>query len=209
MPAHESWHISRSFSSTHREDACSCPQEPCGFVARDKVDPTCQDHGLSMGRTIRRSHRPDACPGATTPVTIMTPAGAEITAIAVDEPDWERIYDEDEAWLQANADALAESLKQLRNGDVLPALTSAEMRVRAARHSLASFVPTPVDGTVHAAFAVTMDDFHDAVIRLALTQIRRQIEAQEWSDLYTEGLETAYGAVTALLTTTGDDDDGT
>src|SRR5688500_479234 len=176
MPAHESWHISRSFSSTHREDACSCPQEPCGFVARDKVDPTCQDHGLSMGRTIRRSHRPDACPGpATAPV---------------DEPDWGKIYDEDEAWLEANADALAESLEQLRNGDVLPALTVAEERVRAARHMLASFVPTPVGGAVHAAFAVKMDDFHDAVIRLALAEIHRQIEAQEWSDLYTEGLQT-------------------
>lgn len=133
-----SWHVCRSFSSTHLEDDCPCPQEACGFVARDKADPSCPEHSATAVKTIRRSHRPDACPGHRDP-----------SATAV---DWGKIYNEDEAWLAAHADELVESLEQLRDGDILPALPvaqererAAEERVTIAREALTGFLVRVID----------------------------------------------------------------
>jgi hypothetical protein len=44
------------------EDECPCPTEPCGLVARDKIDPECPQHGLTREKTIRSSHRSAECP---------------------------------------------------------------------------------------------------------------------------------------------------
>jgi hypothetical protein len=54
-------HISRSFENTALEDACPCPQEPCGFVARNKIDPSCTEHPIMAAKTIRRMHTHEAC----------------------------------------------------------------------------------------------------------------------------------------------------
>lgn len=57
----EIWHIGRSWNGHPLEDECPCPQEPCGLVAQDKVDPSCEQHKLNQ--TIRQSHSVSACPG--------------------------------------------------------------------------------------------------------------------------------------------------
>lgn len=44
------------------EDACPCPQEPCGLVATP--DPECVQHGPRFSKTIRQAHHSDECPGA-------------------------------------------------------------------------------------------------------------------------------------------------
>lgn len=60
------WHMSRSWKGmgTPREDACPCPQEPCGHVATSKVVAGCPEHDLSAAKTMRSTHRPKDCPGA-------------------------------------------------------------------------------------------------------------------------------------------------
>lgn len=70
-----SWHVCRSFSSTHLEDDCPCPQEACGFVARDKIRVDCPEHSIWAAKSIRRSHRPDACPG---PVVAGIPVHSDL-----------------------------------------------------------------------------------------------------------------------------------
>lgn len=59
-------HISRSWPDmgTPLEDACPCPQEPCGHVAWSRIDPECDQHGLSAARTMRSMHAAADCPGA-------------------------------------------------------------------------------------------------------------------------------------------------
>jgi hypothetical protein len=164
----DTWHISRSFVSTHLEDACPCPQEECGFVARDRVDPACLHHPVERGKTIRRAHRPDACPGSQT-------HGAALTAVIVEEisrmPD-----DDDRTYLTAYADDLVESLEQLRQGDVRLALTVAEARLRTTREVVLGFVPTPRDGVVRAAMSDALNAYRDAVLHDAAQRIR--IETQ-------------------------------
>jgi hypothetical protein len=61
------WHISRGFHSTHIEDACPCPQEPCGFVDSAKVEPECDQHPIGRAKTIRNSHKPENCPRSEEP----------------------------------------------------------------------------------------------------------------------------------------------
>ena len=57
-------HVSRSWpaSGTPMEDACPCPQEPCGHVRWDRIDPDCPQHSLRAGKTLRSSHTPADCP---------------------------------------------------------------------------------------------------------------------------------------------------
>lgn len=52
------WHAGRAWSGHEIEDACPCPQEPCGLVSTP--DPDCVQH--SRTKTIRQSHRADQCP---------------------------------------------------------------------------------------------------------------------------------------------------
>jgi hypothetical protein len=63
MPEDE--HISRSWPTTGTpiEDECPCPQEPCGHVARDRIDPDCPQHPIQRAKTIRSCHTPENCPG--------------------------------------------------------------------------------------------------------------------------------------------------
>lgn len=66
----DSWHISRGWPGhTHVEDACPCPQEPCGLVAYVRIDPNCTEHPVQFGKTIRTSHMASLCPGAGEPYT--------------------------------------------------------------------------------------------------------------------------------------------
>jgi hypothetical protein len=69
MSAHfDSWHMSRGWPGhTHVEDACPCPQEPCGMVAYGRIDPHCQEHPPERGKTIRDSHPASLCPALTKP----------------------------------------------------------------------------------------------------------------------------------------------
>lgn len=59
------YHMGRSFSGTRLEDGCPCPKAPCGLVLANGlgVDPDCPEHSLAAGKTIRQTHRADACPG--------------------------------------------------------------------------------------------------------------------------------------------------
>lgn len=55
-------HIGRSFDGHPLEDACPCPQEPCGLIDVSRIDPTCGQHALAAGKTIRQSHTAERCP---------------------------------------------------------------------------------------------------------------------------------------------------
>jgi hypothetical protein len=57
-------HIGRSFAGHPLEDACPCPQEPCGLIAMDKADPDCPEHGSHKAKTLRQGHLAEQCPGA-------------------------------------------------------------------------------------------------------------------------------------------------
>ena len=54
-------HIGRSWTEHPLEDACPCPQEPCGLIAVTRIDPACGQHALAAGKTIRQSHTPERC----------------------------------------------------------------------------------------------------------------------------------------------------
>lgn len=58
-------HIGRSFQGHPLEDACPCPQEPCGLVAMDKALPACDQHGFRKAKTLRQRHLAEQCPGST------------------------------------------------------------------------------------------------------------------------------------------------
>lgn len=58
-------HVGRSWSTHELEDACPCPQEPCGLVDAGKVDPKCPEHSFAAAKTLRQSHLSTDCPGAT------------------------------------------------------------------------------------------------------------------------------------------------
>lgn len=191
----DTWHVGRSFGSTHLEDTCPCPQEACGLVARDRVDPRCPQHTATSNKTIRQAHRPDACPGVRTP-----PA----TAVDWDELKDEILDPQDMPFVEAYKEELVKSLAQYRAGDVLPAVTVAETRVRAAQERLLSYVPTPDDGVVHAAFLEELERYRRAVLLEAHRAIGEEIRRQEWSDLFTEGLEAARYVVGILH---GDDEE--
>lgn len=57
-------HIGRAWTGHDIEDRCPCPQEACGLVAEDKIDPSCPEHAIEQGRTTRSTHRESSCPGA-------------------------------------------------------------------------------------------------------------------------------------------------
>lgn len=57
------WHVSRTWEGHGVEDACPCPQEPCGFVAPDRAVPECRHHPEERVKAMRRGHPSDACPG--------------------------------------------------------------------------------------------------------------------------------------------------
>lgn len=55
-------HVGRSWSGAPLEDACPCPQEPCGLVVLGRAHPACAEH--NGRKTIRQSHRAQDCPGS-------------------------------------------------------------------------------------------------------------------------------------------------
>lgn len=56
-------HIGRSFPGGNWvEESCPCPQEPCGLIDQDKVDPRCTQHTWSAAKTIRQMHYLEDCP---------------------------------------------------------------------------------------------------------------------------------------------------
>lgn len=63
-------HIGRHWPDSYRkpgaetiEESCPCPTERCGLVDSDKIDPDCDQHPLSAGKTMRASHTAEDCPG--------------------------------------------------------------------------------------------------------------------------------------------------
>lgn len=59
-------HISRGWPGSQPidiETECPCPKEPCGHIAYARIDPTCDQHPLQHGKTIRSSHLAGLCPG--------------------------------------------------------------------------------------------------------------------------------------------------
>jgi hypothetical protein len=57
-------HIGRSFSGHPLEDECPCPQESCGLVAYERIDPDCPQHAAKLIKTMRQGHRVEDCPVA-------------------------------------------------------------------------------------------------------------------------------------------------
>lgn len=60
MASFAGYHVGRSFAGHPLEDECPCPQELCGLVAWDRVDPGCAQHAPS--KTIRQGHHAADCP---------------------------------------------------------------------------------------------------------------------------------------------------
>lgn len=56
-------HIGRAWEGHDIEDACPCPQEPCGLVAMDATDPECVEHPAVRAKSTRQGHRAEDCPG--------------------------------------------------------------------------------------------------------------------------------------------------
>lgn len=62
------YHVGRAWSGTDIEDACPCPQEPCGLVSMNSADPSCEQH--RPDKTTRQVHASSQCPsgkGQTSP----------------------------------------------------------------------------------------------------------------------------------------------
>jgi hypothetical protein len=55
-------HVGRAWVGHAIEDACPCPQEPCGLVDYMKADPSCPHHAMAAAKTIRQAHSADKCP---------------------------------------------------------------------------------------------------------------------------------------------------
>ena len=55
-------HMGRGWNGHAVEDGCPCPQEACGLVAEESVDPTCPEHPWVAQKSMRQSHTPDRCP---------------------------------------------------------------------------------------------------------------------------------------------------
>ena len=57
-------HLGRSFGTRrHIEDACPCPQEPCGLIAMSRISLDCEQH--EFRQTFRQSHTPAQCAAVT------------------------------------------------------------------------------------------------------------------------------------------------
>lgn len=54
------WHKGRAWTGHAIEDACPCEQEACGLVG--EPDPSCDQHSVAAGRSIRQSHLAENCP---------------------------------------------------------------------------------------------------------------------------------------------------
>lgn len=64
VDAGTAYHIGRSWDAMrHCEDACPCPQEPCGLVSRHTVVDSCDQHPPKAMKTIRQGHMAKDCPG--------------------------------------------------------------------------------------------------------------------------------------------------
>lgn len=66
LPPVRGWHAGRARHDTDAEDACPCPQEPCGLVNLARTAPGCRQHRPAWARTIRQWHPANRCPGRRT-----------------------------------------------------------------------------------------------------------------------------------------------
>jgi len=66
-------------------DDCPCPQEPCGLVAGDRVDPACTEHPPGAVKTMRQSHSAADCPGADAVFTVEVAPDATAFVAALRE----------------------------------------------------------------------------------------------------------------------------
>lgn len=55
-------HIGRAFAGHAIEDACPCPQTPCGLVTVDTADKDCPQHAFGAAKTMRQGHPARNCP---------------------------------------------------------------------------------------------------------------------------------------------------
>lgn len=58
-----SLHIGRSFTGHTVEDACPCPQEPCGLIDQTRTSTECEHHAFWAAKTIRQAHSAGQCEG--------------------------------------------------------------------------------------------------------------------------------------------------
>lgn len=54
-------HWGRSWSDTRLEDGCPCPKAPCGLVVGSTIDPECDQHPWTRGKTMRQMHKAEDC----------------------------------------------------------------------------------------------------------------------------------------------------
>ncbi|OPZ61729.1 MAG: hypothetical protein BWY85_02318 [Firmicutes bacterium ADurb.Bin506] len=55
------FHIGRGFHGHSTENECPCPQEDCGLIHEERVDPECTQHPFKHAKTIRQMHRASEC----------------------------------------------------------------------------------------------------------------------------------------------------
>lgn len=61
FPAPSEFHVGRLFTGHGIEDACPCPQEPCGLVPTNSIKEDCPEHGWTAAKTIRQGHIAEDC----------------------------------------------------------------------------------------------------------------------------------------------------
>lgn len=77
MSAAFGFHCGRSWEGTRIEDACPCPQEPCGLVDPGRADPDCEHHPFFRSKSMRQGHPADLCPAGpqSSSPAVSSPAG--------------------------------------------------------------------------------------------------------------------------------------
>lgn len=55
------FHIGRGFHGHATEGECPCPQEDCGLIHEERIDPECEQHPFKRAKTIRQMHRANEC----------------------------------------------------------------------------------------------------------------------------------------------------
>lgn len=61
-PTAPAFHFGRAWSGHEIEDACPCPQAPCGLVSSHEVRPDCGHHAMVAAKTLRQRHVATECP---------------------------------------------------------------------------------------------------------------------------------------------------
>jgi hypothetical protein len=66
------FHIGRGWEGHEIEDACPCPQEPCGLVDLGRAADDCDQHHPLKARSTRQGHSLANCPGPPDPAPDLT-----------------------------------------------------------------------------------------------------------------------------------------